>query len=112
MVNDDKPLLKITDNGVWVCGTPWDGKHRLSKNTIVPLKGICILERGTENTIRCISVQEALPMIFQQSHRPLDPLDLTALLSLVDKLTRQVNIYKLACNMHPDAVTVAYNGMQ
>lgn len=112
MVNDDKPLLKITDNGVWVCGTPWDGKHRLSKNTIVPLKGICILERGTENTIRCISVQEALPMIFQQSHRPLDPMDLTALLSLVDKLTRQVNIYKLACNMHPDAVTVAYNGMQ
>ena len=112
MVNDDKPLLKITDNGVWVCGTPWDGKHRLSKNTIVPQKGICILERGAENTIRCISVQEALPMIFQQSHRPLDPLDLTALLSLVDKLTRQVNIYKLACNMHPDAVTVAYNGMQ
>lgn len=112
MVNDDKPLLKITDNGVWVCGTPWDGKHRLSKNTIVPLKGICILERGAENSIRCISVQEALPMIFQQSHRPQDPMDLTTLLSLVDKLTSQTKLYKLACNMHPDAVNVAYNGMQ
>jgi hypothetical protein len=112
MVNDDKPMLVLKDGRVWVCGTPWDGKHRLSSNVIVPLTGICILERGTENTIRCISVQEALPMIFQQSHRPLDPMDLTALLSLVDKLTRQVNIYKLACNMHPDAVTVAYNGMQ
>ena len=29
MVNDDKPLLKITETGVTVYGTPWDGKHRL-----------------------------------------------------------------------------------
>lgn len=39
MVNDDKPLLHITDSGVTAYGTPWDGKHRLSKNIEVPLKG-------------------------------------------------------------------------
>lgn len=112
MVNDDKPLLKITDNGIWVCGTPWDGKHRLSKNTIVPLKGICILERGEENAIQHISAKEALPMLLQQSHRPSDPMDLAQLLTLVDMLTKKIKLYRLACNMHPDAVTVAYEGMQ
>ena len=30
MVNDDKPLVHVKEDGVTVCGTPWDGKHRLS----------------------------------------------------------------------------------
>ena len=37
MVNDDKPLLRITKDGVIAYGTPWDGKHRLSTNTSVPI---------------------------------------------------------------------------
>ena len=36
MVNDDKPLLKVTDSGVTVFGTPWNGKHRLGKNNSAP----------------------------------------------------------------------------
>ena len=40
MVNDDKPLLKVTDSGVTVFGTPWNGKHRLGKNNSAPLKAI------------------------------------------------------------------------
>ena len=51
MINDDKPLLKIKDSGVRVYGTPWDGKHRLSTNISVPLKALCILNRGKENKI-------------------------------------------------------------
>ena len=38
MINDDKPLLKVVSEGVCVCGTPWNGKHRLGCNKIVPLK--------------------------------------------------------------------------
>ena len=51
MVNDDKPLLKLTEDGVLACGTPWDGKHHLSTNVCLPLRAICILERGEENEI-------------------------------------------------------------
>ena len=35
MVNDDKPFLHITDQGVFVCGTPWMGKHNLGNNMFV-----------------------------------------------------------------------------
>ena len=53
MVNDDKPLLKIGET-VIAYGTPWDGKHHLSKNTSVPLQGICILHQAKENHIERI----------------------------------------------------------
>lgn len=112
MVNDDKPLLKVTEEGTWVCGTPWDGKHRLSTNTMVPLKGICILERGEVNEIHEISPREALPMVMQQSHRPVDAQGMMQLLNTVDLLTKTVRFYRLRCNMNPEAALVAYQTMQ
>lgn len=109
MVNDDKPLLKFTAEGVLACGTPWDGKHHLSSNCMVPLKAICVLERGQENAIRPISPREALPILLQQSHRPENVLHY---MSLLDRLTGQVKFHRLQCNMSPEAATVAYEGMQ
>ena len=35
MVNDDKPILRIKDDGIYVCGTPWCGKHGLQTNVEV-----------------------------------------------------------------------------
>jgi hypothetical protein len=109
MVNDDKPLLLLRDGKVWVCGTPWDGKHRLSTNTIVPLSGICILERGEKNAIAPVSAKDALPAIFEQSYRPAN---LGKLLEVVEILTQSVDFYRLQCNMDPEAAQVAYNGMR
>lgn len=112
MVNDDKPLLKITEGGVLVCGTPWDGKHRLSTNTMVPLKGLCILQRGEENVIEPIAAKETLPMLLQQSYRPESAAGLTRLLALLSRLTQTVDFYRLSCNLDPAAARVAYEGMR
>lgn len=112
MVNDDKPLLRITEDGVLACGTPWDGKHRLSSNIIVPLKGIVILERGEDNEIVPISASEAMPMLLQQSHRPSSPAELSGFLYLLDQITKKTGLYRLKCNMNPEAAQVAYDGMQ
>ena len=77
MVNDDKPLLHITDSGMTAYGTPWDGKHRLSTNTAVPLKGICILTRDTTNHIDLAESHADEPQPYSRrneadtiSHRP------------------------------------------
>ena len=58
-INDDKPLLKISAQGVTVYGTPWDGKHHRSTNTSCPLKAVCILTRNTENSIQRIDKKAA-----------------------------------------------------
>lgn len=60
MVNDDKPLLKFDKGQIFVCGTPWDGKYRLSSNCVMPLQAVCLLERGTENRIREMADQDIL----------------------------------------------------
>lgn len=111
MVDDDKPILRLTDGGVTVYGTPWNGKHRLGENISVPLKAICILERGTENTIRPAAAQEVLPMLVQQSNRPRRPHMMGKYLELIDGLARNVAFYRLACNMDPEAAQVAYAAM-
>lgn len=111
MVNDDKPLLQVLEDQVLVCGTPWDGKHRLSTNCVVPLEAICILERGEKNEITPISARQALPMLMQQSHRPGDPAATALLLQVLDKLTKRMKFYRLKCNMDPEAAQVAYKEM-
>lgn len=111
MINDDKPLLRMTEDGVWVYGTPWNGKHRLGINGRAPLRAICILERGLENHIERIEPVEALAMLLQQSYRPADPVGMGLLLGLLDRLTRDVRLYRLSCNMDPEAAVVAYEAM-
>ncbi|MCD8159633.1 MAG: hypothetical protein LUE61_00270 [Clostridiales bacterium] len=46
MVNGDKPILRRMEGGFSVCGTPWRGKERLGCAAVVPLRGVCLLERG------------------------------------------------------------------
>ena len=112
MINDDKPMLKITDSGVTAYGTPYNGKHRLGCNMSVPLKAICILTRGEKNSIVRIDKAEAYAMLLQQVYRPQDPLQMAKTLKLVDRLAANTELYKLACNMDIEAAEVAYNGMK
>ena len=112
MVNDDKPMLRVTDSGVIAYGTPYNGKHHLGCNMSVPLKAICILTRGEENSIVRIDKSEAYAMLLQQVYRPQDPLQMAKTLKLVDKLAASVELYKLACNMDIEAAEVAYNAMK
>ena len=112
MVNDDKPFLRITENGVLACGSPWNGKHGLGSNITVPLKAICILERGEENKIQPLSPKEALFMLLQQSNRPRNPQHMICYMDLLDKLSNGVSFYRLACNMTPQAAVVAYEAMK
>lgn len=112
MINDDKPLLKFDEQGVTAYGTPWNGKHHRSTNIGCPLKTICILTRSGENNIRRIDKKAALPMLCQQSYRPADPAAMRKTLALVDRLGSSVRLYKLDCNMEPEAAQVAYTGMK
>ena len=111
MVNDDKPFLQLDEDRVWLYGSPWSGKHGLDANIRVPLKGLCILERGAENRIARISAAEALPMLQKQAYRPLEEHKETAFLQLVDRLSQAVPLWKMACNKNPDAAHIAFEAM-
>ncbi len=110
MVNDDKPLIRVTEEGAIVYGTPWDGKHRLSNNIAAPLKAICILERAEENHIARITKSEALPMLIQQAYRPADPAAMEKTLELIVRL--DVRFYRLSCNLELSAAELSYHTMK
>ncbi|MDD3340375.1 MAG: hypothetical protein PHS82_16165 [Lachnospiraceae bacterium] len=112
MVNDDKPLLHIAEDGIKVYGTPWDGKHRLSNNITVPLKAVCILNRDKTNHIEKVSGKDVYPLLLQQTYRSKDPVRMIHTLKLLDRLIQNTSIYSLGCNMEPEAAIVSYEGMQ
>lgn len=111
MVNDDKPFLHVSPDEVRVYGSPWNGKHGLGNNIDVPLKAICILERGEHNEIARISAKDAVPMLLQQSNRPQKPALLPKYLELLEHITDKIAFYRLKCNMDPEAAQIAYQTM-
>lgn len=112
MVNDDKPLLKVTEQGVTAYGTPWDGKHRLSTNTAVPLHAVCFLNRGETNHIAPVDFWTAFPLLLRQTYRPEERDAMEKTLLLLEKAASQVRLYTMDCNLSQDAAKVAYHGMK
>ena len=111
MVNDDKPFVSVSDSGITVHGSPWNGKHRLGSNISVPLCSFCILERGINNEINRIPASKAIFMLIQQSSRPRDPEKLTKYMELLDSVASKVSFYRLACNMEPEAAKISFEAM-
>lgn len=111
ILNDDKPALRLED-GVWYAyGTPWSGKYDISTNCRAILAGIAVLERGTENEIEPFGGVDAIRSILNQMVRPPDPASRGKLLELTDKLVTMVPVWRLKCNMDPEAAVVAYEAM-
>ena len=111
MVNDDKPFLQITESGVILHGSPWSGKHGLDANVSVPLKGLCFLERGAENTISPAATQDLMPILHKQCYFPLDERRHQKVSQLLDSLAQTVPLWHLRCNKQPEAAQVSFEAM-
>ena len=112
MVNGDKPLLRFRGGGVEVCGTPWAGKEGVNTNVIVPLRAVCVLERGEKNRIEPLPFLEGYATLLQQTYRPADAVSLQTTMGFVRRLGEAVKLYRLTCNMEPEAALTAYAGMR
>ena len=111
MINDDKPMLKVSGDGVTVYGTPWDGKHRLSRNASAPLKAIVKLERGEQNRIEPLRGADAYVTLFRQCFGSLKPEVGRRIAEMEKQILTTIPFYSLYCNMDPDAARVSYEGM-
>lgn len=110
IVNGDKPFISL-DGDPFIYGSPWAGKENWHRNCCMPLKGICFVQRGTENSIRKIEPFECLSLLFKQVYLPssTDAAGLT--LELVDALTKKVPLYLLTCDMSEEAVQCSFEGL-
>jgi hypothetical protein len=112
IINDDKPALR-RENGKWfVYGTPWSGKCDISRNTKVPLGAIVFLERSEDNWIEAMPTKEALVAFMKQTVRKITAERMDSLIPLMNKLLKEVDIYKMGCNISDDAVVTAYEAIR
>ena len=111
MINDDKPLLKIEDGGVTVWGTPWNGKHHLSRNISAPLKAVVGLERSTVNRIDKLSAAGAFPMLMEASYKSKDPATSLRIIAMERKMLNAADFYVLGCNTDTEAARVSCSGI-
>lgn len=112
MINDDKPALRFIDGRLHACGTPFSGKNDESSNICVPVRAIVFLERAEENSIENLPIKEAIPLFISQTVRPATEGYAIKSLDMLDRVLRAVPVFKLKCNMSPEAAVCAYNGIE
>lgn len=112
IINDDKPAIRKEKSGWTAYGTPFSGKTDENLNRKAVLQGICMLERGEQNTIGRIGVWEAIPLLMRQTIVPRNEELAGELLEILDRLISEVPIYRLKCNISEEAVLTAYEMMR
>lgn len=112
IVNGDKPVIEIRDDGTClVFGTPWAGKERWERNVGFVLGGVCVLHRGAENSVERISAAEALVPIMHQVYLPRKAPSAQAQLELTDRFLKLAPFYSLHCDMSDDAVKCSFEAL-
>ncbi len=112
VVNGDKPMYSFDANDkLIVHGSPFKGKEGWGKNISVPVKAICLLERGEKNEIKEASKKEILDKIFNQVLIPNDSENILKFMKILDKMVNEIPFYRLKCTISQDAARVAYEKM-
>ena len=111
MINDDKPIVRLIDGEFYVYGTPWNGKHRLDTNCRAKIAAICEIRQGTVNEIKEVSPAEMLLVVLNQTIRPEDLRLMDNLLGILDKLLKEVRLYRLTCDVSEEASRISFEKM-
>ena len=110
IINGDKPVLALRGGQWLVCGSPWQGKENWGNVASVPLRGICLLERGEKNAIT--PMEKVTDGLFNSVIMPQEQNDMIAFFDLLDNLVERVPFYRMQVNnLATDAVAVSHAAM-
>lgn len=112
ILDDDKPVVRIMDDGIFAYGTPWSGKHDISANKKVKLQAICFLKRDKINWIRKLNYNESAFKIYENCSKKIPAESLYKYLEIINVISDNINIYEMGCTPTIDAVDVAYEMMK
>lgn len=108
IINDDCPILRITEGGVRAYGSPWSGSRRLFQNVDAMVSAVIIVEQADQNSIELLSLQDAILHVLPRCLLPYhDTVLMPRAISIAEKIIKKVPVYKLYCNPNQEAVSVA-----
>lgn len=112
ILNDDKPVIFPEKEGITAWGTPFAGKTDLQVNRGVPLRAICFLKQGNENSITRVDSERAIALTLNNTYRPKDSEDMTLLLDMIGRVVERADIFEMSCTGDPKAAEMSYNAMK
>lgn len=112
ILNDDKPVIFPENEGVTVWGTPFAGKTDLQVNLGVPLRAVCFLKQGNENSITRIDSERAIALTLNNTYRPKNSEEMNLLLDMIEKVVERADIFEMSCRNESAAAEMSYNAMK
>lgn len=112
LLNDDNPIVVMTDEGPWVFGSPWSGKTPCYENRQYPVKGIVRLQQAKENRFMLCKDIDAFTLILpgcsviQKEHRLVNDLCNTLV-----RLVEHIRVGRMECRPDEEAVRICYQGL-
>ena len=111
VINDDKPIIRVKDDEILVCGSPWCGKERWENNISASLKGIASLSQSDESHSKRLSTGDAWNVMMNQVYRSSDGKTMQLILKLTDKVIKRIPLYAVDCTKGGESVDVAYRAL-
>lgn len=111
IINGDKPIFKVADEGTTICPCPWAGKEGWQTKEEAPLSGIILLKRGEVSSIRRIDPAEYFKDLILQAYLPENSEMLLKTLELMDMATKNVPFYLLECDISRSAAEASFGMM-
>lgn len=97
IINDDKPLLKVYDDQVYVYSSPFSGKEALNMNLNVPLGYIVFIAQGSENKFYPLTEKEAINELLRNMFRPDNAAIWDIALDVSSRVIHEEKMIRYAC---------------
>src|SRR5690554_4897251 len=110
-VNDDKPLLEVTNEGIFVYGTPFSGQYASNTNDKKPLKAIVFLKQGITDKVDKLNEKESLKQLMQNTLRPSEEALWDSALKHFEYIIKNTPIYMLDASLSTNAVKAVKNAI-
>ncbi len=107
-INGDKPFLKVRDDGIFLYGSPWQGKENFGANISAPLKAISFIRRAKENKTYKVDKDKALIELISQIYLPKEAKARAAVMCIAGRVITDTPLYVIECNTDISAAKVSH----
>lgn len=109
IINDDKPVVRFSDEKPVVFGTPFNGGSGLSDNISAPLGAVVFLERGESNSVRKPDNIEIIKRLYFSTARFVSKSTADKMIENIERLINCSEFYVLSCSTDISAAIFARN---
>jgi hypothetical protein len=107
IINDDKPLIRMTDGDPLIYPTPWGIKEKPAQAEKAPLKAMILLERADFNRLTTMDESEMFAHLYKAALRGETPTEVIKIIELERRLMKQVGLFRMQCTDSIDAAKTA-----